>query len=171
VFVRVCLLADTHGSVDPRVLSVAASCDHCLHAGDVGADTVLQALRAVVPSVVAVRGNNDVPAKWPVSEHGILATLPPVASLELPGGILATEHGDRANPASVRHARLRGRHPAARAVVYGHSHRLVVDRQSRPWVLNPGAAGRSRTYGGPSCLVLTASSRHWAIETCRFPPG
>ncbi|MFM1890995.1 MAG: hypothetical protein RLZ44_72, partial [Pseudomonadota bacterium] len=39
-----------------------------------------------------------------------------------------------------------------------------------PWVLNPGAAGRSRTFGGPSCLLLHAGARVWRVETHRFPP-
>jgi uncharacterized protein len=68
----------------------------------------------------------------------------------------------------VRHARLRAAYPSARAIVYGHSHRLVVDDALTPWVLNPGAAGRARTYGGPSCLVLEANVRSWHVEIHRF---
>ena len=91
-----------------------------------------------------------------------------MAILELPGSVLAAEHGHRVNPVAQRHALLRTRHAGARAVVYGHSHRLAVDQTKQPWVLNPGAAGRSRTFGGPSCLVLTASIDRWNIEVCRF---
>jgi predicted phosphodiesterase len=79
-------------------------------------------------------------------------------------------HGDRVNPAGTRHARLRGRYAEARAVVYGHSHRLVCDTAAMPWVLNPGAAGRDRTHGGPSCLVLTAGAAEWSVEAVRFSP-
>lgn len=170
MLVRVCILSDTHGELDPRILAVVAACDLCLHAGDIGGNAVLERLRRASPSVVAILGNNDVAAKWPTSEREILRTLPPLASLELPGGRLAVEHGHRANPVSLRHAQLRARYPDAKAVVYGHSHRLAVDQQTLPWVLNPGAAGGSRTFGGPSCLVLTASSRRWTVEIRRFSP-
>src|SRR5690606_38493775 len=108
----------------------------------------------------AVRGNNDVPGKWP-PPHVRLHALPIEQRLELPGGELVVVHGDDVLPASRRHERLRERYPEARMVVYGHSHRLVIDRDARPWIVNPGAAGKARTYGGASACVLVASARRW----------
>jgi putative phosphoesterase len=138
-----------------------------VHAGDVGNATVLDALRAGGANVIAVRGNNDVPSKWPRDERRTLETLDDEARIALPGGTLIATHGDRFTPAT-RHARLRAAFADARAVVYGHSHRLVVDETATPWILNPGAAGRARTYGGPSCLVLEARVRVWRVESHRF---
>ena len=43
---------------------------------------------------------------------------------------------------------LRAAHPQARGIVYGHTHRLLIDRSEEPWVLNPGAAGRIRNGSG-----------------------
>lgn len=168
--VRFCLLSDTHGRLDPRILSVAADCDHIVHAGDLGNAAVLESLLATGRPVVAVRGNNDLKTKWPPADLDTLSNLPNHAVLDLPGGRLAVEHGHRANPVADRHARLRQRYPDVRAVVYGHSHRQTIDRQRRPWILNPGAAGRSRTFGGPSCLVLDASRTDWTVKEIRFPP-
>jgi putative phosphoesterase len=165
---RVCILSDTHGVVDERVLAEAARCDLVVHGGDIGDGTVLDALHAVCPEVVAVLGNNDLPDKWPVAQHGLLAALPNQARIELPGGILTVEHGHRVNPVATRHHKLRARHPQARAIVYGHSHRLLIDRDAAPWVLNPGAAGRARTHGGASCLLLTAGNRQWRVTPRRF---
>jgi predicted phosphodiesterase len=71
--------------------------------------------------------------------------------------------------AAGRHAKLRQRYPQARAIVYGHSHHLVADRDALPWVLNPGAAGRTRTYGGPSCMVIEATDSDWRLSIHRFP--
>ncbi|HVT31880.1 MAG TPA: metallophosphoesterase family protein [Rhodanobacteraceae bacterium] len=164
---RVLLLGDTHGHLDARIAELARECHIIVHAGDVGSASVLDALRAGVADVVAVRGNNDVPSKWPGTDRGALAMLEDVARVELPGGVLIATHGDRHAPA-VRHARLRAAYPDARAIVYGHSHRLLVDDRATPWVLNPGAAGRARTYGGPSCLILEARPRSWRIEPRRF---
>lgn len=166
---RVCILSDTHGALDPRILAQAARCDLVVHAGDIGDAAVLAALRAVCDEVVAVSGNNDVAAKWPADQHRVLHALPEQARIELPGGVLAMEHGHKVNPVAARHAKLRDRHPGCRAIVYGHSHRLVVDQAQRPWVLNPGAAGRARTYGGPSCLLLQAGARGWRITPLRLP--
>ena len=76
--------------------------------------------------------------------------------------------GDKAGPAKTRHAWLRRRFSSARLVVYGHSHHLCIDLQTLPWIVNPGAAGRARTFGGPSFVVLRAGVRGWKIESMRF---
>ena len=164
---QVLLLADTHGALDARIAALARECAVVVHAGDVGNAAVIETLRAGGARVVAVRGNNDVPSKWPRADRSALDALEDIARIDLPGGTLIATHGDRHTPAT-RHARLRAAFSDARAVVYGHSHRLVVDDGSAPWILNPGAAGRARTYGGPSCLMLRASTRGWVIEACRF---
>ncbi|HEY8554082.1 MAG TPA: metallophosphoesterase family protein [Burkholderiales bacterium] len=161
----VALIADTHGHIDPRVLASLRDADLVVHAGDIGAADVLSAL----PGTYAVRGNNDLPEKWPAGGRGVLAGLPEELHLELPGGVLVVVHGDRVLPAPERHEKLRRLYPEARSVVYGHTHRLVCDRSCAPWVLNPGAAGRTRTYGGPSCLILRAGAHRWSVRALRFP--
>jgi len=163
----VALVADTHGQLDARVADLAARCDAVVHAGDVGGRAVLAALTADSTPLLAVRGNNDVPEKWPAGEGHLALALPAAAQLLLPGGELALVHAD-AWPAAHRHHRLRALFPEARAVAYGHSHRLAVDDEALPWLLNPGAAGRSRTFGGPSCLLLRATFHHWEVEVHRF---
>ena len=165
--VQVAIVADTHGFLDPRVAARVGRCEYAVHAGDVGCAAVLEAMRPL-EGLLAVYGNNDLPAKWPPGEAGLLSRLPAEASLELPGGVLSVVHGDRVGPVAQRHTRLRQVFPQARAIVYGHSHRLICDLEQRPWVLNPGAAGRARTYGGPSCIILTASDRRWQVESIRF---
>jgi len=166
---HVLLLADTHGHLDARIAALARECDVVVHAGDVGNAAVLDVLRECSARVFAVCGNNDVASKWPRGERDVLDDLDESIAVDLPGGKLAATHGDAFAP-KTRHARLRAAFPDAKAIVYGHSHRLVIDDGGLPWVLNPGAAGRARTYGGPSCLVLDASPRGWRIEARRFPP-
>lgn len=164
------LLADTHGYLDPRVATEIANCDVAVHAGDIGGAGVLGALKPRSGIIVAVLGNNDAPAAW-WDPNQTAAMLARVSTLELPGGHLVVVHGDRYTPAKLRHHLLRRNFSEARAVVYGHSHRLSCDLDAEPWVLNPGAAGRVRTYGGPSCLILTATPEDWRIEVRRFGPA
>lgn len=166
--IRVALVADTHGQLDPRVADAVRGCDIAVHAGDVGGAGLLAQLQPRGGRVLAVFGNNDVPRKWPEGERDLLTCLPETLDLELPGGVLSVVHGHQ-TPARGRHQLLRARFPDSRAVVYGHSHRLVDDRDSVPWVLNPGAAGRSRTYGGASCMILTATATLWRLEVRRYP--
>ncbi|MBL8297318.1 MAG: metallophosphoesterase family protein [Rhodanobacteraceae bacterium] len=164
---RVLIVADTHGSVDARIAALARGCDLVVHGGDIGDAAVLGALGC---AVVAVRGNNDVASKWPQQQRCLLDALPEQAEIDLPGGRLAVVHGDRW-PTRGRHAALRRAFAAARAVVYGHSHRLLVDQELQPWLLNPGAAGRARTHGGPSCLLLEASAQEWCVVPQRYDGG
>lgn len=166
---RVLVISDTHATLDARIEALAREVDLVVHAGDVGAAEVLERLHAACPRVIAVRGNNDVASKWPSQGRAALHTLPDHAQVELPGGVLVATHGDRFAP-SRRHAQLRAAFPQARAIAYGHSHRLRVDDGERPWVLNPGAAGRVRTFGGPSGLLLHAMTNSWMVEAVRFPP-
>ena len=167
-YLRVAVVSDTHGYVDPRIVAAASACDVVLHAGDVGNSAVLAQLQPRHGQLHAVRGNNDTPAKWPGDEQEALQQLPTEVRLPLPGGDLVAVHGDRALPAARRHERLRRLYPDARAVVYGHTHRLVCDRAALPWVLNPGAAGRDRTFGGPAFLMLEVDARRWRVQALRF---
>jgi putative phosphoesterase len=166
--VRVLLLSDTHGRLHPEILALAEGTDCVVHAGDVGHPDVLAALAGADRPVLAVRGNNDTPGKWPIDARHSPASLAEQAELPLPGGTLVVEHGDRANPAGRRHERLRAKYPEARLILYGHSHRQLIDDGIRPWVVNPGAAGRSRTYGGSGCVLLTADTRRWRLQAFRF---
>jgi hypothetical protein len=165
---QVLLLSDTHGHLHPEVLALASRVDAVVHAGDVGGADVVASLHAVSRAFHCVFGNNDTMAKWAAAGHDVLGSLPETSGIRLPGGVLAVEHGHRANPAGRRHDILRRRYHGARLVVYGHSHRLVIDRDATPWVVNPGAAGRSRTFGGPSCLLLTIDGGNWELESLRF---
>jgi len=165
---RLILLSDTHGQLHPEILALANQSDATVHAGDIGHPDVLAQLLDASRDLVVVRGNNDTLAKWPAGETRQLSQLPTQAQLELPGGQLAVEHGDRVTPTTQRHTLLRERHPSARLILYGHSHRQTIDDSQTPWVVNPGAAGRTRTYGGSACISLTVSSRHWQLKAHRF---
>jgi len=160
---RVAILGDTHGHLDRRVEAIARACDRVVHTGDIGGADVLDALAAGGAVLTAVTGNTDDRRHWPTADLDRLCALPASATVELPGGTLAVEHGDRF-AARERHARLRAAHSDAGAIACGHSHRRLVDDALRPWIINPGAAGRSRAHGGPGCILLTADGADWSLE-------
>lgn len=150
---RIVLLADTHGFLDPRIAASIAGADRLVHAGDVGPGIQAQ-LQELADSVSIVAGNNDpVDCPWPQEIR-----------LDLPGGSLAVIHGHQW-PAKTRHRKLRAHCPAAAAIVCGHSHRRVLETDSTPWLINPGAAGRTRAYGGPSYVELMAQPSGWQVRT------
>ena len=167
--VRVAIVSDTHGELDPRIALRIHGCDHAVHAGDLGSRAVVRAMKPRCSKPLVVRGNNDVDRKWAPQERRYLNTLPTEACLDLPGGRLVVVHGDKAGRPKTRHQWLRNHYRDARLIVYGHSHHLCLDLDEQPWVVNPGAAGRSRTFGGPSFVILTAGVRKWRVESRRFP--
>jgi hypothetical protein len=161
---KVLLLGDTHGWVDDSIVELAAGMELVVHTGDIGSASVLAALKSRCGDVLAVAGNNDVPKKWSVDEHHVLSGLPESLQIELPGGVLAIEHGHRIWDSANYHSRLRNKYPDTRAIAYGHSHIRRIDTTNQPWVMNPGAAGRVRTKGGASCLVLTVKPDRWSVR-------
>ena len=166
--IRVAIISDTHAVLHPEIEQLIKDCDIAIHAGDICNAEILQAMQPRSGKVVAVSGNNDHPAVWPEDQSDIVASLPKIARLDLPGGIVKIEHGHEHDMHCPEHEDLRAAHPEARLVVYGHTHRKVIDDFRHPWVINPGAAGNTRNRGGASCLVLTASPSLWKIDSYRF---
>lgn len=166
--VKVAILSDTHAYLHPEIRALVKQCDIAIHAGDICSASILDELQPLSGQVIAVAGNNDYAAAWPAQQRERVNALPQVASLDLPGGRVAIEHGHIHDMSSPGHEDLRQAHPDARMVVYGHTHRKVIDDFKMPWVVNPGAAGATRTRGGASCLVLIASEALWKIESYRF---
>ena len=165
---RVALVSDTHGDLEPRIVETVKKCRLVVHAGDIGNCAVLNTLGEADRCVAAVRGNNDVASKWDPEEHRRLEDLPWEATLSMPGGKLAVTHGHQVMGVERRHGWLRERYPDARVVVYGHTHWRCIDRSARPWIVNPGVAGRSRTFGGPSFVVLHVDGSRWRLRTVHF---
>jgi putative phosphoesterase len=130
--VRIGLISDTHGWLDPAAIEALAGVDLICHAGDIGTLAVLEALEAVAP-VAAVRGNVD---------GGALHDLPEELVLELAGKRLAMRHiagsPQRPNP---RAAGLIDRE-SPDFFVCGHTHVAVAARLGGTLWINPGAAGR-----------------------------
>ncbi len=166
---KVAIVSDTHSVISPDILNAIKSCDEIIHAGDICGAHILEQLKKICPKVTAVLGNNDAPCLWDKSEEHIVSALPAIAELDLPGGKIVIEHGHKHGMHQPDHTSLRAAHSQARVIVYGHTHTMVVDDNFMPWVINPGAAGATRTNGGPSCLILTASEdKEWHIEMIRF---
>ena len=165
---KVLIVSDTHGQIDENIAQMSQQVDFVLHCGDIGDAHVLSALQPR-RRVHVITGNNDTPARAPSQDISLLATLSETVILDLPGGSLLAVHGHRQVPASKRHQLLRRLYPDVRCITYGHSHRLLIDNDDTPQVVNPGAAGRDRTHGGPSCLLLDASVERWYFSRHRFP--
>ena len=134
------LISDTHGLIRPEALQALAGAELILHAGDVGGEAVLAALTAIAP-VEAVFGNAD-----PID-----GTLPQRLRLSFGGLSLHVSHGHEiAGPTPDK---LLARY-SADVIVYGHTHRPLVQHRGTRLVVNPGAAGPRRFDLRPSVALL-----------------
>lgn len=139
---RVGIISDTHGLLRPEVFSVFEGVEHVLHAGDVGPADLLVELEALAP-VTAVWGNTD---GWEVRGR-----VPEVARVELGGVRVVVVHGMQLGSPTPQKAAAA--YPDAGLVVFGHSHRPVVERVGGVLAVNPGSAG-PRRFRDPVTVAL-----------------
>jgi uncharacterized protein len=120
------VISDTHGLLRPEAVEALRGSDLIIHAGDVGAQEILEQLRSIAP-VMAVRGNVD-SGRW---------------ALALPLSLVVDFEGHAIH---VRHI-LDDVMPLPEgisAVVYGHSHKPSIEDRGGVLYLNPGSAGPRR---------------------------
>lgn len=126
--VRIGIISDTHGLLRPQALAALEGSDFIVHGGDIGSAAILEQLASIAP-LTAVRGNND-RASW---AHQV----PETARLAVGAVHLYAVHDIATLPID----------PVAEGfgvVVYGHSHRPLIDRRHDVLYINPGSAGPRR---------------------------
>jgi uncharacterized protein len=144
------LVSDTHGLVRPELFAALGGVELILHAGDVG-DGVLPQLRAIAP-VKAVSGNTD-----PPGQPGLVASL----DFEINGHTIHVSHGHEVG--SPTSGKLLARY-TAEIIVFGHTHKPLVERAGTRLVVNPGAAGPRRFDLKPSVAKMTVNSAGIEVE-------
>jgi hypothetical protein len=145
------LISDTHGLVRPGVFDALAGVELILHAGDLGGRPVLVELKAIAP-VRAVYGNTD-----PLDDP----PLPGELDLELDGLSIHVSHGHELGGPTPE--RLLEAYDAD-ILVYGHTHKALVERSGKRLVVNPGAAGPRRFNLKPSVARLTIVEGRAGVE-------
>lgn len=143
---RIGLLSDTHSYLDPTLFAHFDACDEIWHAGDVGAATVAEQLRAFRPLRI-VAGNIDAERDYPADER-----------FELEGFSVWMTHIGGAPPRYNPTVRPQLLGNAPDLFVCGHSHILKVVRDpklSNLLYLNPGAAGKTGFHLLRTCLRFT----------------
>lgn len=141
---KIGLISDTHGLLRPEVFDHFQGVAHIVHAGDIGPYELVVELETIAP-VVAVFGNTD--------GFDVRQRLPAMAQLEVDGRRIVVTHGHELGAPTP--ARLVGAYPHADIIVYGHTHRALVEHVGRTLVINPGGAGAPRFSLRPSIALLT----------------
>jgi uncharacterized protein len=147
------VISDTHGLLRPEAVAALRGTDLIIHAGDVGAPEVIDALHNLAPTFV-VRGNVD-KAHW-------AGALPMRAHVEVGGLLFHVLHDISEldlDPAAVGYA----------AVVYGHSHRPSIEMRQGVLFLNPGSAGPRRFNLPISIARVSVSGQQLRPQIVELP--
>ena len=158
----VAVVADTHMPKGERVLSdrcheLLREAELIVHAGDWSQVAVLEMFESIGPPLVGVRGN--------VEDAEIRRRLPERAEFEFAGRRVGVIHDS--GPRRGRLERLRREFPDADAVIFGHSHMPLLERDSDGGfqIFNPGSPTErrrapTRTMGTISAADGSLKFRH-----------
>ena len=124
------VISDTHGLLRPEAIEARRGSDRILHAGDVGAPEILEALVEIAP-VTAIRGNVDTDP-W-------ARALPATEVVEVSGVSIYMLH-------DLGQFKLKPEAAGFRVVVYGHSQQPKIEEKSGVLYFNPGSAGPRRFH-------------------------
>src|SRR5579863_3964492 len=138
---KIGVISDTHGFLDPRVEKIFAGVNHILHAGDV-CDAVIPLELQYIAPLTLVAGNTDLGSSYPETE---------VVTLE---GVKFLVHHivNPLDPSYRLNARLKREHP--QVVVFGHTHRKYAETIDGVLYFNPGYSGKSKAGTERSVGIL-----------------
>jgi hypothetical protein len=146
---RIGVISDTHGFLDPRIASLFKGVEHILHGGDVGSTSIIVELENIAP-VTAVLGNTDA---------GLDLKLTEVVTLD--GRKFLIHHiVDVRGPHEDIQRRIESETPDV--VVFGHTHKPHNEVIGSTLYFNPGYAGKPRFNLPRSVAIL-----HCAAEGIR----
>ena len=153
---KIGVISDTHGFLDPRVENIFAGVDHVLHAGDIGYASIILELELIAP-VTAVLGNCDDNIGYRTTEIIELARkkflvhhiVNPWALGEAVGKRIAKDKPD--------------------AVVFGHTHKKFAETVDGVFFFNPGYAGKPKFGAERGVAILHLDGK--TIRPEFFPLG
>ncbi len=151
------LISDTHGLLRPDVFTALAGVQLILHAGDVGGEDILDELATIAP-VQAVYGNTDAPGQPRFVDR---------IDRDVAGISIHVSHGHETG--SPTPTKLLAAYDAL-VIVYGHTHRALIETHAGRLVVNPGAAGARRFNLLPSVALLYLRDGHATADLITLKP-
>jgi hypothetical protein len=137
---KIGVLSDTHGFLDPKISKLFAGVSHILHAGDVGDAFIAFELAQIAP-VTVVLGNTDLGLSFKETEV-----------VELAARKFLVHH--IVNPYALSD-KLKTRIAQERpdAVIFGHTHKRFCETMGGILFFNPGYAGKPK-FGTERCAAI-----------------
>ena len=138
---KIGVISDTHGFLDPKIPKLFAGVSHILHAGDIGTDAIIVELETIAP-VTAVIGNTDSSPTFRLTEVVALAQRK-----------FFVHH--IVNPHALKeNLQLQIARERPDAVVFGHTHKAFCETIGGVLYLNPGYAGKPKFGAERSVAIL-----------------
>ncbi|NLR91081.1 metallophosphoesterase family protein [Flammeovirga agarivorans] len=133
--IQVGIISDTHSYIDDRIIEHLKDCDEIWHAGDIGTEEVMSALKAIAP-VRAVYGNID--------NGKLRMEYPEEQIFTLEGLKIYMIHIGGYPPRYTTKLKKRLNEVNPNIFICGHSHilKVIPDQKRNLLHINPGAAGR-----------------------------
>jgi putative phosphoesterase len=154
--VKIGVVSDTHGYLDPRIEKIFAGVNHILHAGDIGYASIILELEFIAP-VTAVLGNTDGDIHFRLTE-----------TVELAQKKFLVHH--IVNPRELSETvanRITRDKP--QAVVFGHTHRKFAETVNGIFYFNPGYAGKPKLGAERSVAILNIDNGEIRHEFIPLP--
>lgn len=147
---KLAILSDTHGLLRPEVAERLKTADAILHGGDVNKPGIVDQLERYAPLYV-VRGNND--KEW-------AEQIPHDLTITLGGVTFYMVHNKKEVPADLT---------GIDAVVFGHSHKYLLEERDGVLWLNPGSCGPRRFHQEITMMMAEAEDGTLRVEKIVIP--
>ena len=147
---KLAILSDTHGLLRPEVAEHLKTADAILHGGDVNKPGIVDQLKQYAPLYI-VRGNND--KEW-------AEQLPHDLTVTLGGVTFYMVHNKKEVPADLT---------GIDAVVFGHSHKYLLEERDGVLWLNPGSCGPRRFHQEITMMMAEAEDGTLRVEKIVIP--
>ena len=147
---KLAILSDTHGLLRPEVAEHLKTADAILHGGDVNKPGIVDQLERYAPLYV-VRGNND--KEW-------AEQIPHDLTITLGGVTFYMVHNKKEVPADLT---------GVDAVVFGHSHKYLLEEKDGVLWLNPGSCGPRRFHQEITMMMAEAEDGTLQVEKITIP--
>ena len=155
---RIGVISDNHGYLDPAVLEIFAGVTHIIHAGDIVDPKILTSLATVAP-VTAVAGNMDA--------GELAAGLPREVSGDVAGVRFVVGHKRKRLLKRLATGRIASgpEGGAPDLVIYGHDHVAAAAWVDDTLFLNPGTAGSPDDEDdGPTVAIVEKRPTGLAVQ-------
>ena len=149
---KLAILSDTHGLLRPEVAEHLKTADAILHGGDVNKPGIVDQLKQYAPLYI-VRGNND--KEW-------AEQLPHDLTVTLGGVTFYLVHNKKEVPADLT---------GIDAVVFGHSHKYLLEERDGVLWLNPGSCGPRRFHQEITMMMAEVEDGTLQVEKITIPQG